>query len=108
MIRRSDKARIIIYMLFICAVLISFVWVTAYTAKVQYDINKLNRQIAETQTNIKTLEVKIKSASNITNVEERARELGFVYPEFDQIQYLAADRRPMHDFALALMEAAYN
>ena len=40
MIRRSDKARIIIYMLFICAVLISFVWVTAYTAKVQYDINK--------------------------------------------------------------------
>jgi len=89
-------------------VLLCFVGITAYTAKVQYDINKLNSRIAETQTDIKMLEVRIKSASNITNLEERAIELGFVYPEFDQVRYLAADNEPMHDFALALMEAAYN
>ena len=106
--RRRDRAEVIIYLLFICAILIAYVGVNAHTAKVQYDINMLNKQIAATQTDIKTLEVRIKSASNITNVEERARELGFVYPEFDQIKYLAAEKEPMHDFALALMEAAYN
>ena len=112
MTKESSKAKnyfgVVVYMLIVCVAFLFIVGITAHTAKVQYDINKLNRQIAETQTDIKTLEVKIKTASNITNLEERARELGFVYPEFDQIRYIAAGSEPMHDFALALMEAAYN
>jgi len=91
MLKGKDTAKIIVYILILCAILLASVGITAHTAKLQYDINKLNSQIAETQTDIKTLEVRIKSASNITNVEERAEELGFVYPEFDQIRYIAAD-----------------
>ena len=106
--KKRDQARIIIYMLALCLMFIVAVGINAYSAKVQYDLNMLNRQITETQTDIRTLEVRIKSASNITNVEGRARELGFVYPEFDQLRYLAANEKPMHDFALALMEAAYD
>lgn len=108
MTRTRDKARIIAYLLVLCFILLVFVGITAYTAKLQYDINKLNSQISETQTDIKMLEVRIKTASNITNLEERAVGLGFVYPEFDQLRYITAEDEPMHDFALALMEAAYN
>jgi len=100
--------KLVTLLIALCIMLIAFVWLTAYTAKVQYEINSLNSQISETQREIKTLEVKIKQASNITNIEARALELGLVYPAFDQVKYLKAQNEPIRDLALALMETAYQ
>lgn len=108
--RRSsrDRMRIIVYMLMVCLVLLLFVCLTATKAKIQYDINKISKDIKEAEARVRGLEVKIKTSSNITNIEERAIELGFIYPGFDQVRYLASDEEPMPDFALALIETAYR
>ena len=103
------RFRFIALVMAICIFLISFVWLTAYTAQLQYEINKINKQIAETEKDIRTLEVKIKTASNITNIETRATELGLIYPSFDQVKYIEEDEdSEIHDLALALMETAYR
>ena len=68
----------------------------------------MNNQIAETQKEIQNLQVQIKSAANITNLENRAAELGLVYPTADQIVFLETEEGGIEDFALALMESAYR
>ena len=68
----------------------------------------MNNQISETQKEIQNLQVQIKSAANITNLEARAAELGLVYPSADQIVYLETEEAGIEDFALALMESAYH
>ena len=82
--------------------------VVAELLLIQYDINKMNNQIAETQKEIQNLQVQIKTAANITNLESRALELGLVYPNYDQIVYLESQEANIEDFALALMESAYH
>ncbi|MBQ1476110.1 MAG: hypothetical protein IIZ21_02380 [Firmicutes bacterium] len=88
--------------------MLAVIGITAYNSKIQYDINKMNNQIAETQKEIQNLQVQIKTAANITNLESRALELGLVYPNYDQIVYLESQEANIEDFALALMESAYH
>ena len=101
---RSYKARVVAGLLAMLAV----IGITAYNSKIQYDINRMNNQIAETQKEIQNLQVQIKSAANITNLENRAAELGLVYPTADQIVFLETEEGGIEDFALALMESAYR
>ena len=92
----------------IFVLLLAVIGITAYNSKIQYDINRMNNQIAQTQKEIQNLQVQIKSAANITNLENRAAELGRVYPSSDQIVYLETEEGGIEDFALALMESAYH
>ncbi len=103
-----SKFRLIAYIVGICLVMILFIGLTAHSAELQYDINLLNSALQDTQRQIQTLEVKIKTATNITNLETRAHELGLVYPTFDQIVYLRGEEKPVDDFAIALMESTYG
>jgi len=99
---------IIALLMLLCFILLSIVWLSATTAKVQYEINKIDKQISETQKDIRTLQVRIKTASNITNIEARAEELGLVYPSFDQVKYIRSEQDVVKELALALMETAYQ
>lgn len=103
------RFRFVALMLILCFILLAFVWFTATTAKLQYEINEVNKQITSVQKDIRTLQVKIKTASNITNIEARAAELGLVYPSFEQVKYINDDQTvEIQDLALALMETAYQ
>ena len=105
---RSYKARVVAGLLAIFVLMFAVIGITAYNSKIQYDINRMNNQIAETQKEIQNLQVQIKSAANITNLENRAAELGLVYPTADQIVFLETEEGGIEDFALALMESAYR
>ena len=105
---RSYKGKVVAELLLIFVLMLAVIGITAYNSKIQYDINKMNNQIAETQKEIQNLQVQIKTAANITNLESRALELGLVYPNYDQIVYLESQEANIDDFALALMESAYH
>ncbi len=104
---QAEKARVFILMALLCAIIVGFVASNAYTSKIQYEINSLNRQVQETERRIQNIEVKIKSASNITTIESKAFALGMSYPGFDEIVYLRGEPQ-IEDLALALMEAVYR
>ena len=105
---RSYKGKVVAELLLIFVLMLAVIGITAYNSKIQYDINKMNNQIAETQKEIQNLQVQIKTAANITNLESRALELGLVYPNYDQIVYLESQEAYIEVFALALMESAYH
>ena len=104
----KDRARIIAVIVAVFMVFLLIIGVNAYTAKLQYEINNLSRQIQESERQIQNLEVRIKSATNITNLESRALELGLIYPDFDQIVYYDQGDADIEEFALALMETIYR
>ena len=105
---RSYKGKVVAELLVIFVLMLAVIGITAYNSKIQYDINKMNNQIAETQKEIQNLQVQIKTAANITNLESRATELGLMYPTSDQIVFLEAEEGGIEDFALALMESVYR
>ncbi len=105
---QKDKTRIIALLLALAMVFIVVIFINAYSAKLQYQINTINGQIQERQREILNLQVKIKSATNINNLEQRAFELGLVYPGFDEIIYIQNDENSIQEFALALKETVYN
>lgn len=102
-----ERGGLIVLLLISCAVLLFFVGLNAHTSKLKYDINQLNKQIAEAEKQITNLEVQIKSASNITTIERKALAMGMVYPDVDQIVYIQGDAG-IEGFALALMESVYQ
>ena len=104
----KDRARIIAVIVAVFMVFLLIIGVNAYTAKLQYEINNLSRQIQESERQIQNLEVRIKSATNITNLESRALELGLIYPDFDQIVFYDQGDADIEEFALALMETIYR
>ena len=105
---RTYKVKVVAALLLTFTLMLAMIGITAYNAKIQYDINQMNSLIAQTQTEIQNLQVQIKRAANITNLEVRAAELGLVYPNYDQIVYLKTETGGIEDFALALMESAYH
>ncbi len=105
--KKISRSGLIVMLLVTCMAFLFFVGLDAHTSKVQYDINQINKQISEAEKQITKLEVEIKSATNITTVEQKALGLGMVYPDIDQIIYIQGDS-DIEDFALALMESVYQ
>lgn len=103
---KVTRRGIVAILLVLCMAFLFFVGLDAHTSKVQYDINQINKQITEAEKQITKLEVKIKSATNITSIEEKALGLGMIYPSFDQIVYVNSDS-DIEEFALALMESVF-
>lgn len=58
-------------------------------AKVQYEINSMNKDLAEKQTQIEELKVKLESHNGSEMIEKYAREhLGMEYPKEEKITYI--------------------
>ena len=102
------RFRMILLVLIAGVVLIGSVYLSASITDEQYEINMLDKDIQTAERSVRNLEVQIKTASNITNLEAKAFDLGLIYPTFDQIVYLEKPEEEIEDFALALMQTVYD
>ena len=97
------------FLLVLCGfVFIGLIGVNAFSSKMQYDINTLNRQILSVERTVQNLEVEIQTATSIATVEAKAMAMGMVYPTFQEMVYLDGQTGVQEDFALALRESAYE
>lgn len=103
-----DRTKLIVILVSIAIVCLLLVGLNAYSSKLQYEINDVNSKIQESNYKIATLEVKIKSATNVANLEDRALAMGLVYPGFDNIVYIKGADSSVQDFATALRLNAYH
>jgi len=105
---RSQKFNIILIILSVGVAMFLFVFTSARNAELQYQINVYKNEITEYEREIQNLEVKIKNANNINNLEERAVALGLQYPDFNYIIYITPEKTENEELALALKESIYN
>jgi len=104
-----EKINAISLILLIGILCVCIIISTAYVASVRYDINTINRQGAALQGEIENLNVKIKNATNIKTIEEKAmNELGMIYPPVEKFVFIQSNVRPQGDFAMRLKVQAYN
>lgn len=105
----GDKVKMIM-LVFVAGILgVCVIVSAAYTANVKYEINTIVKENAELMGEIENLNVKIKNATNIRTVEEKASaELGMIYPSSEQFVFLPHHVKPEGDFAMLLIEHAYN
>ena len=104
-----EKINAISLILLIGILCVCIIISTAYVASVRYDINTINRQGAVLQGEIENLNVKIKNATNIKTIEEKAmNELGMIYPPVEKFVFIQSNVRPQGDFAMRLKVQAYN
>lgn len=97
------------FLLVLCGfIFIGLIGVNAFSSKLQYDINTLNRQILSVERTVQNLEVEIQTATSISTVEAKALAMGMVYPTFQEMVYLDDQAGVQEDFALALRESAYE
>ncbi len=109
--RTSPKDRFLLMALTVLVglVCIGMIISSAYAASIKYDINTLIKENNTIQGEIENLDVKIKSAVNIGNIEARAiEELGMVYPEVTQFRYLAKEPEEIPNLASLIKEQAYH
>ena len=105
----KDRVKIILFLILSGVVCLSVIISAAYAASVKYEINSIVKGNAVLQGEIENLNVKIKNATNIRTVEEKAiNELGMVYPSSEQFVFLTRQSKSQGDFAMLLMEHAYN
>jgi len=105
----AERVKIILFLLLAGLLCICLIISTAYTAGVKYEINLIAKENTGLTGEIENLNVKIKNATNIRTVEERAvSELGMIYPSAEQFVFLTRQVKPQGDFAMILMEHAYN
>ena len=105
----KDKTGIVIILLVLTAFCLLLIGTTAYSSKLQYEINNLNNQISQSEWSQRNLEAQIKSANTLTSLENEAIKMGLVYPTFDEIVYLEKpSAEEPSDFALALRVTAYD
>jgi len=106
---RKDKTGIILILLALTLFCLALIGTTAYSTKLQYDINNINNQISQSEWSQRNLEAQIKSANTLTGLETEALKMGLVYPTFDEIVYLEKpSAEEPKDFALALRVTAYD
>lgn len=109
-ITSKDKFRLLLLTVFAGALCIGLIITTAYAATIKYEINATIRENNTIIGEIENLNVKIKSATSIQTIEEKAiNELGMVQPLPSQVVYVqGAAAEPMGEFALLLKDQAYN
>lgn len=98
------KIRIIALLLLTAALSLLLVAFNAYSSKLQYEINNINAKTQENSYKAANLQVKIQSATNVNNLEDRAFEMGLVYPTFDNIVCLKSSEDTVTDLAMALRQ----
>lgn len=82
---------------------------TSYAAQLQVENNQLAKNIDSMQGQVDLLDIKIKSATNVSTIETKAvSELGMVYPTTDSMIYVTDGDAPSGDFATVVKEKAYS
>lgn len=105
----KDRIAMLILTIIMGALCVFGIITTAYAASVKYEINNVIKENAVITGEIENLTVKINEANNIQAIEQKATtELGMVYPDPNEFIYLNNTEAPTQDFALLLMEEAYN
>ncbi len=108
-LRAKDRARFMLYVIVLAIVCIGVVISGAYAATLKCSINSLISENDKIEKEIETLNVEIKSANNLTSIEEKAvGELGMIYPGPGEIVYVMDEPETDGRFGLLLMEQAYN
>ncbi|MDD6042170.1 MAG: cell division protein FtsL [Eubacteriaceae bacterium] len=107
--KTNEKKRIILGTVLIGFICILIVVLSAYSAELKYENNKLVAANETLQGEIDTISVKIKSANNVENIEKIATsKLGMVYPSEDECIYVSDADVPKENFAILIKEKAYN
>jgi len=105
----GDKIKMVSLILIAGALCVCLIISAAYAANVNYKINTISKENSELSGEIENLNVKIKNATNIRTVEKIAEnELGMIYPSSEQFVFLAHHEKPKGDFAMLLIEHAFN
>ena len=104
-----EKVKVLSLILVAGALCICMIVSAAYSASVKYEINMIVRVNDELTGEIENLNVKIKNATNIRTIEKKAEErLGMIYPSSEQFIFLTSHAKPQGEFAMLLIEYAYN
>ncbi|MGN0658500.1 MAG: septum formation initiator family protein [Emergencia sp.] len=107
--RSEGKRRILTGVVLIGLICVIMVVVSAYSAELRVENNRLISANEALQGEIDTLSVKIKSANNIEHIEQVATgKLGMVYPSEGECVYISEEDAPEGNFAMAIKEQAYN
>lgn len=107
--KTEEKKRILTLTVIIGIICIVLVMITAYSAELRCENNDMIKLNESLQGEIDNLNIKIKSANNIENIEKVAiNKLGMVYPNKDECIYVTNKDTPDENFAMVIKEQAYN
>lgn len=105
----KDKTRLIALIFFLGALCICLIISAAYSTQIKFETNRILAKTDVVQGEIENLNVAIKSANNISAIEERAvNELGMVYPQRNQIAYINFESKEDPEFAETLKQLAFK
>jgi cell division protein FtsL len=108
-ISAGEKVRMIIAVVFIGTMFLGVIFMAAYGASVQREINRVNADAAVLREDIDNLNLAIEKGRNIGTIEHRAlAELGMIYPAGSQLKYFEEIEAPTTDLAQAIREHAYG
>ncbi|MGI6737437.1 MAG: cell division protein FtsL [Anaerovoracaceae bacterium] len=103
----QDQKNLIVLMLLVGLLCIGFIIAGAYAANLNYTNNQLRESNTALQGEVESLQIEIKSSSNIANIEKTARtRLGMVYPDGDALVVLSEADKPGSNFAANLRRSA--
>ena len=108
MLARSEK-KILYSIVLIGLICVFIVVLTAFATELRVSNNNLISDINILQSEIDTLNVRIKQANNIEHIEKVAvQQLGMVYPDGDQCVYISQQEAPAGNLAMLIRENAYS
>ncbi|MDR3072592.1 MAG: hypothetical protein LBU41_03780 [Clostridiales Family XIII bacterium] len=86
---RRKQAGLVLGVIVLVIVFFGMIFLSAYCAEIQRDINKTNSKITRVQDEIYNLNVELEQNKSVAFVSDRAGgELGMIYPDNTQIVYV--------------------
>lgn len=109
MLKVQDRKRILLGIVLAGILCIVMVVLTALSAELKQENNRLSSENKALKGEVDTLSVKIKTANNVAHIEDVAmNELGMIYPEEDQCVYITSKDAPKKNFAAVIRQEAYR
>ena len=103
----KDKRNILLIMLIVGILFAGIIVAGAYAASINYQNNALIQSNTALQGEVESLQIEIKGANNIANIEKKAtKELGMIYPEGKSLVVVSVDQKPDKNFAGSLKKSA--
>ncbi|MDR1953255.1 MAG: hypothetical protein LBQ21_02055 [Clostridiales Family XIII bacterium] len=105
----SEKFRMVVAVIILGAMFLGVIFLAAYGASVQREINRINAKAAVLQEEIDNLTLAIEKGRNIETIEKKALvEYGMIYPTGSQLKYLEELQLHPEDMAQTIKEHAYG
>ncbi len=104
-----ERKRIISMVIIIGIVCIAMVVMKATAAEIRCENNEMIAQNKMLQSEVDTLNIKIKTASSVDQIEKIAKnKLGMVYPTSENCVFLTNEDKPKENFAAVIRNNIYN